>query len=178
MSTHPAIPFLFRDDAAFMADLPYDPEVLLFDEMLELDREKNLIRCRMHTHDELPLTRSQRAHPRLHPRHVAGGLMVHATGMLGFVHAYYMLGLRHHEGWIGYGTHIHKVVFRKLVVPGTPIDAVCSVVRARIGQVRHLVRYRFDFFHEGALCYEGEQTAVWLKIDPNDPAATASLGDG
>ena len=29
--------------------------------------------------------------------------MVHLTGMLGFMHAYYVLGLRHADGWIGYG---------------------------------------------------------------------------
>ena len=80
MSTPPATPFLFRDDAAFMADLPYDPEVLLFDEMLEIDRDKNLIRCRMHTHDELPLTRSQRAHPRLHPRHIGHAMDIGEFG--------------------------------------------------------------------------------------------------
>jgi len=178
MSTLPQTPLLFRDDLSFMEDLPYDPEVLLFDELTEIDREKNLVRCRMDTHAELPLTRSQRAHPLLHPRHVAGGLMVHATGMLGFIHAYYMLGLRHHEGWIGYGTHIHRVVFRKLVVPGTPIEAVCVATRSRIGQKRHMIRYRFDFFHEGALCYEGEQTAVWMRLDPNDPSAAAALDEG
>jgi len=27
--------------------------------------------------------------------------MVHVTGMLGFAHAYFVLGLRHADGWIG-----------------------------------------------------------------------------
>jgi hypothetical protein len=176
--TSPALPHHFRDDPAFMADLPYDPEVLLLDALLELDREKSRIVCRMPTPAGLPFTRSQRAHPVFHPRHVAGAVMVHATGMLGFVHAYHVLGLRHHEGWIGYGTHIHKAVFRKLVPPGEPIVAACVATRTRAGKRRYFVRYRFDFRHEGALCYEGEQTAVWLRLDEDGPPpALGGAGD-
>lgn len=88
--------------------------------------------------------------------------MVHATGMLGFVHAYYLLGVRHHQGWIGYGTTLDRVVFRRLVPPGEPIIATCVAKKARLGKARHFVRYRLEFFHEGQLCYEGDQTAVWV----------------
>jgi hypothetical protein len=176
--TEPTLPLLFRDDPEFLADLPYDPEVLFFDELCEVDREKSLVRCRMPTHATLLLTRSQRAHPVRHPRHVAGGVMVHASGMLGFVHAYHLLGLRHREGWIGYGTHIHRVVFRKLVEPGAPIDATCQATRTRAGKQRYVIRYRFEFRHEGAVCYEGDQTAVWLLLDGahGEGSATQPLG--
>jgi hypothetical protein len=175
----PRFPLLFRDDPAFLADLPYDPEVLFFDALLELDRERSLVRCRMPTHGDLPLTRSQRVHPLYHPQHVAGAVMVHATGMLGFVHAYHVLGLRHRDGWIGYGTHIHKVVFRKLVAPGAPIEAECQATRARLGKARHLVRYRFEMRHEGQVCYEGEQTAVWMLMDGASASPTiAAAADG
>src|SRR5580704_15151819 len=163
--TDPALPLRFRDDPAFLADLPYDPEVLFFDELLELDRDKSTILCRMPTDERMPFTRSQRAHPVRHPRHVAGAVMVHATGMLGFIHAYHILGLRHADGWIGYGTHIHRVVFRKLVQPGAPIDATCQATRTRAGKQRYVIRYRFELRHEGAVCYEGDQTAVWLLLD-------------
>jgi hypothetical protein len=173
-----SLPHRFADDAAFLADLPYDPEVLFFDELLELDKERSLVRCRMPTSDALPITRSQRVHPVLHPRHVAGAVMVHATGMLGFVHAYHVLGLRHGAGWIGYGTHIHRVVFRKLVEPGAPIDATCRATRTRAGKQRYVVRYEFEFRHEGAVCYEGEQSAVWMRVDPNGPAIAAAAGAG
>lgn len=175
MPTLPATPMNLREDTAFMADLPYDPEVLFFDELLEIDAEKSLIKCRFPTDRPMPIVSAQRAHPVLHPRHVAGAIMVHATGMLGFVHAYYLLGLRHHEGWIGYGTHIHKVVFRKLVPPGAPIIATCQATRSRIGQVRHMIRYSFEFRHEGDLCYEGDQTAVWMRVG-QDGAAVAPGG--
>ncbi len=156
----PVTPCAFDDD--FLADLPYSPEVLFFDRILEIDAAKNLVKCRMPTDGPMPLTEHQRVHPVRHPKHVAGAVMVHASGMLGFVHAYYLLGLRHSEGWIGYGTHLHRVVFRKLVPPGEPIEATCIATKQRLGTVRHMIRYSFEFRHEGQLCYEGDQTAVWL----------------
>jgi len=152
-------------DQAFLEDCPYDPEVLFIDRLLEIDREKSLVRCSWPTHDGMPLTRSQRAHAARHPRHVAGALMVHVTGMLGFVHAYHVLGLRHADGWIGYGTHLHEATFKKLVPPGERIECECRAVRARLGQTRHFVRYAFELTHLGELCYRSEQSAYWLKVD-------------
>ncbi len=169
----PVTPCAF--DEEFLADLPYSPEVLFFDELSEIDADKRLIRCRMPTDRPMPITDAQRHHPIRHPKHVAGAVMVHATGMLGFVHAYYLLGLRHRDGWIGYGTHMHRAVFRKLVSPGTPIEATCIATRQRIGTVRHMIRYSFEFRHEGQICYEGDQTAVWMiakegaSLDERDP---------
>jgi hypothetical protein len=161
--TFPAVPKApCAFDEAFLADLPYSPEVLFFDQILEIAPDEDRIVCRMPTDRPLPLTESQRVHSVRHPKHVAGAVMVHATGMLGFVHAYYLLGLRHHEGWIGYGTHLHRGVFRKLVAPGAPIIATCVVTRKRLGKVRHMLRYSFEFVHEGQLCYEGDQSAVWI----------------
>lgn len=151
-------------DAEFLADLPYDPEVLLFDELSALDRERSQVRCRMPTDRAIPFTIHQRAHPERHPRHVAGAAMIHATGMLGFVHAYYVLGLRHADGWIGYGTHIHSATFRKLVGPGSPIDCCCTATRLRLGRTRHVIRYSFEFVHEGDICYQGDQSAVWSRV--------------
>ena len=151
-------------DESFLKDLPYDPSVLLFDAILELDREQSSVSCRMPTDGPLHFTEQQRVHPARHPRHVAGAVLVHATGMLGFVHAYYLLGLRHSEGWIGYGTHIHSASFRKLVPPGAPIKARCRATRQRLGKQRHVLRYAFEFLHEGELCYEGDQTAIWSRV--------------
>ncbi len=151
-------------DADFLADCPYDPSVLFVDQLLELDPARDLVRCRMPTDRPLPLTEQQRVDPVRHPKHVAGAIMVHASGMIGFVHAYYLLGLRHRDGWIGYGTHLHKVVFRKLVPPGLPIDCRCIATRKRLGKARHFIKYEFEYRHEGDLCYEGEQTAVWVNV--------------
>lgn len=169
-----ALPLRFADDPTFLADLPYDPSVLFFDELSEMDAESHRIVCRMPTDAPLPITSAQRAHPLRHPRHVAGAVMVHATGMLGFIHAYYVLGLRHSEGWIGYGTHVHRLVFRKLVVPGpAPIVATCNVTKRRIGKSRCFLRYSFEFRHEGQVCYEGDQSAMWLKVDEATPLLAA-----
>lgn len=163
-------------DEPFLADLPYDPSVLLLDRLLEVDAENNRVRCRMPTDRPIPFMDRQRADAVRHPRHVAGAAMVHATGMLGFVHAYYLLGLRHREGWIGYGTHIHKAVFRKLVPPGAPIEASCTATKTRLGRRRHLIRYQFEFLHEGERCYEGDQSAVWMRVEAGDtPNPTAAL---
>jgi hypothetical protein len=159
-----------RFDESFLSDLPYDPEVLLFDALLELDHAESRVACRMPTVETLPFTRSQRAHPVLHPRHVAGAVFVHATGMLGFIHAYHVMGLRHREGWVGYGTHIHSATFRKLVPPGTPIHATCRATKIRSGKARHLVRYAFRFEHDGEVCYEGDQTAMWMNVGTGSAA--------
>jgi len=162
-------------DAEFLADLPYDPEVLLFDDLMLVDRDQSRVVCRMPSTDTLPFTRSQRVHPVRHPRHVAGAVLVHATGMLGFIHAYYVLGLRHSAGWVGYGTHIHSAKFRKLVPPGSPIIATCTATKVRSGRSRHLVRYDFNFEHMGEVCYEGDQSAMWMNVgeaaSENDDAA-------
>jgi hypothetical protein len=157
----PPTPF----EPAFLDDLPYDPDVLLFDAILELDRDASRVVCRMPTTDSMPLTRHQRVDAVRHPRHVSGGLLVHATGMLGFIHAYHVLGLRHREGWVGYGTHIHSATFRKLVPPGSPIEATCRATKVRSGRARHVVRYDFRFLHEGDTCYEGDQTAMWMNVN-------------
>jgi hypothetical protein len=43
----------------------------------------------MATTAHLPLTRDQRVDADRHPRHASGGLIIHATGMVGFAHAYF-----------------------------------------------------------------------------------------
>jgi 3-hydroxymyristoyl/3-hydroxydecanoyl-(acyl carrier protein) dehydratase len=153
-----------RFDEAFLAELLYDPEVLLLDELLEVDPERSLVRASLHVAADLPLTAHQRVDPERHPRHLAGGLIVHATGSLGFVHAYYLLHLRTSEGWTGYGTHIHRAVFRGLIEPGDRVEATCRATRLRLGGERHVVRYAFDFRRDGKRVYEGDQTAMWFRV--------------
>jgi hypothetical protein len=104
-------------DEGFVADCPYAPEAILFEEIVEIDREAGRLVARMPTHDRLPFTALQRAHPRRHPPHVSGAVMIHLTGMLGFAHAYCVLGLRHADGWID---HVSCVVFPSSVrLPAT-----------------------------------------------------------
>ena len=156
-------------DPAFVDDCPYSPEALLIDEILSVDVPASKVVARMPIHDELPLTRHQRVHPVKHPRHLSGGLMVHMTGMLGFVHAYYVLGLRHAEGWIGYGAKIHAARFASLAVPPEPLILSAWTTRSRRGETNIVTRYAFEFRQGEKLVYEGDQTAMWLKIDPSRP---------
>jgi hypothetical protein len=39
-----------------------------------------------------------------------------------------------------------------------------------------MIRYRFDFLHEGSVCYEGDQTAVWMNVAGGDPPASLDAG--
>jgi hypothetical protein len=158
-------------DPAFVADCPYGPEGLLLDEILLVDPEQQLVRARMPTFDDLPLTRTQRADPVRHPRHVSGGLMVHMTGMLGFVHAYYVLGLRHADGWIGYGAKINAARFRALATPGVPLVLECRATQLRRGSASVFARYAFTFTQDGAVVYEGDQTALWTNVYAKASAA-------
>lgn len=163
-------------DPKFVADCPYGPGGLLIDELLEVDVEKSMVRARMPSHGDLPLTREQRNHPLLHPAHVSGGLIVHMTGMLGFLHAYYVYGLRHAEGWVGYGVRIHAARFHNLGAMGESIELKGWATHARKGDTKILARYSFEFTQGKKLIYEGDQTALWTKIVPGgDGQNTATV---
>jgi 3-hydroxymyristoyl/3-hydroxydecanoyl-(acyl carrier protein) dehydratase len=151
-------------DPSFVADCPYGPGGLLLDEILEIDREQGVIKARMPTHDDLPLTREQRAHEVRHPRHVSGGLMIHMTGMVAFAHSYYVLGLRHADGWIGYGVRIKDARFHAIAPPGPPIELACRATKVRKQHHRVFVEYEFQFTQGDKLIYEGSQSAMWQRV--------------
>lgn len=152
-------------DPDFVAECFYLPEGLLIDEILEVNVEESRVRVRMPTHDDLPLTRMQKVHPTLHPRHVSGGLIIHMTGVAGMVHAYYVLGLRHTEGWVGYGGAIHRGRFKNLAPPGEPIEITCTATRVRQREKSVMVRYDLRFTQNGNEVYHGDQTAMWMKVE-------------
>jgi len=152
-------------DPELVRDCLYDESGLLFDEVLSIDRERSTIRVRMPTHADLPLTRSQRADPVRHPRHVSGGLMVHMSAMVGYAHAFYCLDLRHADGWVGYGAIIHKVRYPNLARVGEPLELEARATQVRRGGERRLIaRYSFLFEQAGVAVYEGDQTAVWNRL--------------
>lgn len=157
-------------DPEFVADCPYGPGGLLIDDVLEVDVEASRVVVRMPTHADLPLTREQRAHPVRHPRHVSGGLMVHMTGMVGFVHAYHVLGLRHAAGWIGYGGRIYQARYLALAEMGEPLILEGKGTKIRRGSKKIFVRYEFRFTQADAagkdtVVYDSEQAAIWMKVD-------------
>jgi hypothetical protein len=152
-------------DPEFVADCPYGPEGLFIDEVVEIDRAGHgRLVLRAPTHEDLPLTSAQRVHPERHPRHVAGGLLLHMTGIAGFAHAYYCLGLRHGEGWIGYGAKISSARFVSLARMGEPILIDCKATQLRRGAAKAFVRYEFRFTQGPDLIYEGDQTAIFMKV--------------
>jgi 3-hydroxymyristoyl/3-hydroxydecanoyl-(acyl carrier protein) dehydratase len=161
-------------ERAFLDDCPYLEDGVLIDEILEIRKEDGFVSVSMPTHAELPITRTQRAHPVRHPRHVSGGLMVHMTGMVAFVHAYYVLGLRHSDGWVGYGARIRAARFHALARPGDPLTLTCKPTQLRRGDKTVLARYDFRFFQRETLVYEGDQTALWTRIEEGADATEAS----
>ena len=95
--------------------------------------------------------------------------MVHMTGMLGFVHAYYVLDLRHRDGWIGYGAKIHEARFVSLATVESPLILSGQAIRLRRMRDSIMARYRFEFRQGQALVYEGEQTAMWIRMEEGRP---------
>ena len=161
-------------DTDFLADCPYQPEAVLLDEIVEIDKERNLVRARMSTRPDLPLTCFQRVDSVRHPHHVNGGLLVHLTGMLGFVHAYYVLGLRYREGWIGVGALIHKARYPNMALIGKPLELLLKATNVREGNEKKLVTYDFLFTQDGNTVYESNQVAM---IYASPPAFTVETMD-
>ncbi len=161
-------------DPAFIADCPYLPTAVLIDEIVTVDRSTSTVVARLPTDENLPLTRDQRVHPERHPRHVSGGLMVHLTGILGFVHAYYVLDLRHHDGWIGYGTHIHAARFRRMGKVGPPMMLACEALSVRRIRSAIVPRYRFRFTQHDETVYEAEHSAIFTQVGATPQVASAT----
>jgi hypothetical protein len=149
----------------FIADCPYGPGGILIDDIVRVDRETSTIVATMPTREDLPITREQRAHPERHPPHVSGGLIIHVTGILGFAHAYYLLDVRHADGWIGYGTHIHEARFRRMGRIGPPLTLTCTQTLMRKIKGSIIGRYKFRFEQDGTgIVYEGDQSAIFTRV--------------
>lgn len=164
----------------FLDDLFYAPEVFFFDRIERLDRETMTIVCRMPTDQPLPITVAQRGDPRVHPRHVNGGVIMHATGMLGWAHAYHLNGLRHAEGWVGYGTHIHDAKFKKLVTLDAPMFCRATQLRARRLAEKIFATYELVFEQNESVVFESKQSAMWMKVAPREVGTSSNelpIGD-
>jgi len=115
------------------------------------------------TDQTFPLTTAQRGPTNVHPRHVAGGILVHITGMMGWAHAYHLPGLRHKDGWLGYGTHIHTATFRKLVTLGPPVMCTANQKKARKISGKIFSTYQLKYEQSGEEVFVSEQSAIWLQ---------------
>lgn len=152
-------------DPAFVADAPYDAEGLMIDEILEVDPQESRVVARLPVGPDLPLTRSQRVHPVRHPIHVAAGVMVHLTGIMGYVHVYHLRGLRHAEGWAGYGVRIHNARFLNVAGVDAPLHLEATELSHRRVGWRIFARYRYRFTQQGTVVYDSEQSALWFQAD-------------
>ncbi|MCB9653781.1 MAG: hypothetical protein H6729_06590 [Deltaproteobacteria bacterium] len=164
-------------EQAFIDDCPYGPGGILIDEILLIDKAGGVVRARMPTHAQLPITREQRSHPEHHPAHVSGGLMVHMTGVMGLVHLYYVLGLRHRDGWIGYGVRIQSARFHALASLDAPLilEGQATQVRNLRGQI--FVQYDFRFTQEDVLIFESRQAAMWTNTRASSSETSKTADD-
>ena len=102
-------------DEDFLDNCLYDRDSVLLDELVSIDKEAHEIVCRMRTDKPgIPFLDGQRNLYGTHPRHISGGVLVHLSGMMGMVHAHYVEGMLTREGWVGYGTTIHKLEIWRL----------------------------------------------------------------
>jgi hypothetical protein len=157
-------------DPELIADCPYGPGGLLIDDILEIEPADRRLVARMPTGPDLPITATQRVDPVLHPRHVSAGLMVHMTGIMGYVHVYHFEGLRHREGWTGYGVRIHTARFLQLAHVDRPLRLEVKEHSLRRVGPRMFGRYGFRFLQDDALVYDSEQSAVWIDTRAQDGA--------
>ncbi|HJL44004.1 MAG TPA: hypothetical protein RMG48_22050 [Myxococcales bacterium LLY-WYZ-16_1] len=149
-------------DPTFVDDAPYDPDGLMIDEIVEVSRRDSRVSARLPVSADMPITRSQRVHPVRHPVHVAAGIMVHLTGIMGYVHAYHFHGLRHREGWTGYGVRIHGARFLNVASVEEPLLLSATETSYRKVGWRIFSRYLFVFQQGEKTVYDSEQSALWF----------------
>ena len=90
--------------------------------------------------------------------------MVHMTGMIAFVHTYYVLKLKHADGWVGYGVRIHDAKYHKLANTTDPLVLECTATKVRRIREQLFVRYAFTFKQNEDVVYVGDQTAIWTQV--------------
>ncbi len=167
-------PFDPREMERFLASFAYRDEAFLVDEVLRLDHDARRIEARLDTRRPLPFAAQQRVDPR-HPAHVAAGELLMATGSLGCLHAWFFHGCRWDEGWVGFGSRIHRADFKELAQIGPPLELESKEIRVRVGPRRVVLRCGFEFRQEGRLVYVGDQSAMFLKDVPLEEANTGLL---
>ena len=149
--------------AHFLDTFLYERGAFLIDEVLAADPDKHTITGRMDTTRELPVAPFQRGDEALHPRHVSGPEMVLLTGNLGCLHAWFFHGVRWDEGWVGFGSRIHRADFRDLASLGPPMICTSTETRRRVGARRIMLRYAFEFSQQGRVVYRSDQSAMFVK---------------
>lgn len=150
----------------FAAESLYAPEAWFVHDVLELDADR--VVALVDTTRLGPLVQAQRPWPG-HARHFPGAVAIQVTGTLGQLHAIYGMGLRASEGWVGFGTHIHRARFPGMGEIGPPVQAALQATRKRQLRGTWFVDYDFRYTQEGRLIYESTQTAAWGRSEHRGP---------
>ncbi len=159
-----AFPRPFDDE--FLDRNLYRRSAILIDEISSIDAGRHEIVCRMRTDKSgIPLLDEQRDPYGTHPRHLNGGVLVHLSGIMGIAHAWYVEGLRLADGWVGYGTTIHRLDIRGPVAIGPPLDLRLRATRRRIRPRVRIVRYELVYTQRDSVVYRGDQSAIWRKME-------------
>ena len=158
-------PYTQADLQHFLDTYMYREDAFLIDEFVALDAEAKRIEARMDTRRPLPFAATQRESEH-HPRHVSGGEIIMVTGSLGCLHAWFFHGCRWDEGWVGFGSRIHRADFKRLARIGPPLELESQETRSRIGERRVVLRYQFEFKQDGEIVYVGDQTAMFVHEQP------------
>ncbi|RMD85339.1 MAG: hypothetical protein D6815_02115 [Candidatus Dadabacteria bacterium] len=163
-----------RELAGFVETFIYEPAAFIIDAVLDVDYDQRALRARTETSRHWPIASLQRGPAHVHPRHVSGPELILLTGNLGCLHAYLFHSVRWNQGWVGYGSRIHRADFRELVRLGPPLESCCRETQVRRGRRRIVARYQFEFYQEGRLVFRSDQTAMFLKsLDGQDEAGEA-----
>jgi hypothetical protein len=140
----------------------YKEPAFFIDEVRKMDKDEGIVEAVVDTERYLPISAEQRVDP-VHPAHMSAGEMLMITGCLGSLHAWFFFGCRWDEGWVGFGSRIHRADFKSLARLGPPLEVVSREKASRIGPRRVVLRATFEFRQEGRLVYLGDQTAMYFK---------------
>jgi hypothetical protein len=142
--------FLYREDA------------FLIDEVTSMDHDARRIEARLDHERSFPFAKEQRTDAN-HPAHFSVGELVMVTGCLGCMHAWFFHGCRWDEGWVGFGSRIHRADFKRIALLDAPLELESRETRTRVGERRLVLRYDFVFRQRGEIVYKGDQSAMFLK---------------
>jgi hypothetical protein len=146
----------------FLDSFLYQEAAFLIDEITHVDGDAHSVEARMDTQRPLPYSALQRPSA-VHPAHVAASDLLMLTGNLGLFHAWFFHGCRFDEGWVGFGSRIHRADFKNLAHIGPPLELESRETRTRVGSRRVMLRMEFEFRQDGALVYRGDQSAIFYR---------------
>lgn len=149
---------------AFLEHFLYSPEVFFLTGVTSASDGRIEAVC--DTTQHFPLASHQRGDPKKHPPHVSAPELLMMTGSLGCLSAYFFHGCKWQEGWVGFGSRIHRADYRDIAHLGPELTLVSEETKTRVGARRVVLRFAFEFSQGGRVVYRGDQTAMFVR-DPD-----------